>query len=373
VDTLLIAHRGASGYAPENTLAAFQLGIDLGADCLELDVVPTRDGRLVVRHESELSLTTDVATRPEFAHRWTTKVIDGRTRCGWFTEDFDLSEVQVLRTKERMRRTRSRLRRYDGQHAVPSLEEVLQLTARSSGDHVEAVGVYVELKSSTYFGSIGLGMEGELVRVLREHGYDGPDARVWLESLETTNLRMLRELGFNVVQLVRSAGRPYDLRAQGDGRRYADLVTRSGLRQISDYAVAVALEKDLVIPRDGRSRLGRPTPVIADADRVGLPVLAWTFRAENRFLPTELRLGTDPYAVGDLEAEVQAFVAAGVQGVFTDHPDIGRRSPPTDLAAAKPSVVNRTKGRLARARQLLRQQWTPGASSQGPLSRAGGP
>lgn len=333
----LIAHRGASGYRPENTLAAFELAVAQGADSLELDVVPTKDGKLVVRHESELSKTTDVATRGEFASRRSTKVIDDTTRSGWFTEDFTLAELRVLRTKERMRLTRPQSRKFNGIFPVPTLDEVVALASGLRTSSGQQVGLYIETKHSTYFRSIGLPLEEQLVAVLYNNGYGSHRDAVWIESFETTNLRDLAErTDLNLVQLIRGAGRPHDLRVRGDRRSYADLTSRRGLREISGYAQAVALSKQVAIPTDEHGRLLEPTAVIREAHRVNLTVLGWTFRRENRFLPKQFRVGDDPFAPGDLAGEINAFVSAGMDGFFLDNPDV---SSPATFTEAAPRAV----------------------------------
>lgn len=324
-DGELIAHRGASGYRPENTLAAFELAISLGADSLELDVVPTSDGHLIVRHESELSKTTDIASRPEFAQRRTTRTIDHVVHHGWFTDDLTLAEVQTLTAKERMRVVRSANNAFDGQYRVPTLAEVVDLAARSRTGAGQPIGLFIETKHSTHFRALGLPLEAELVRVLAERGYDRAGLPVYLESFETGNLKRLAQLTeHKLVQLVFATGRPADLRAAGDPRTYRDLVTRRGLGEIRSYAFAVGLAKNLAIPRDDNDRLLSPGPIIKDAHRHGLMVLGWTFRRENRYLPAEFRIGTDPYRPGDLEGEIARFRSAGMDGFFLDQPDIRR-------------------------------------------------
>lgn len=331
----MIAHRGASGYAPENTLAAFALGISMGADCLELDVVATRDGALIVRHENELSITTDVASRARFADRRTTKRVDNQTRSGWFSEDFTVAEIKQLRTKERMRATRPHNRNLDGLHPVPTLDEVLNLAARSRTPSGGRVGLCIEIKNSTYFSSVGLPVEDRLVDMLSDHGYhDDSRGAVFIESLETTNLKYLAHLtNLTLVQLIGCSGRPHDLRAQGDHRTFADLVTGSGLRDIRGYAGVLGLCKTIAIPRTPNDRLGQPAAVIDHAHQLGLAVHAWTFRRENRFLPTEFQRQTDRSAPGDLAGEIGVFLSAGLDGIVTDNPDVKqtRTAPPAPL------------------------------------------
>src|SRR5690242_20240985 len=190
-DPVVIAHRGASGYRPEHTLASYRLAIAMGADFIEPDLVSTKDGVLVARHENEISGTTDVADHPEFADRRATKVIDGRPVAGWFTEDFTLAELKTLRAKERLPQVRPDNTRYDGMFEVPTFEEVLALAKQESRRTGRRIGVYPETKHPTYFDGIGLSLEEPLVAALRRHGLDRPRAAVIIQSFETGNLREL--------------------------------------------------------------------------------------------------------------------------------------------------------------------------------------
>ncbi|MDQ4039452.1 MAG: glycerophosphodiester phosphodiesterase [Actinomycetota bacterium] len=316
-EILVIGHRGASGERPENTMAAFELAIRMGADYLELDLVSTKDGVLVVRHENELSQTTDVAEHAEFADRRTTKLIDGRSVAGWFTEDFTLPEIKTLRAVERFRETRQANTSYDGQFEIPTLQEVLDL-ALASG-----VGLYPEIKHSTYYDSIDLSLEEPLIAALQANDLDDADDEIFVQSFESANLRELnRLLDVRLIQLILEAGAPYDVVASGEGLNYADMVTKSGLREIATYADGIGPDKDLIIPRNAVDSLGGATTLAADAHDAGLLVHTYTFRAENEFLPTDLRSSDDPAEAGDLAAELEAFLSIGVDGVITDNPDI---------------------------------------------------
>jgi glycerophosphoryl diester phosphodiesterase len=322
-EPLVIGHRGASGYRPEHTLASYRLAIRMGADYIEPDLVSTKDGVLVARHENEIGGTTDVAQHPEFADRRTTKTIDGRQVTGWFTEDFTLAELRTLRAKERLPQVRPDNTRYDGKFQVPTFDEVLDLAARESRRRGVTVGVYPETKHPTYFDSIGLSLEQPLVRALKAHHLDRPNAPVFVQSFETSNLRELsREVKVPLVQLVDSSGAPYDLVAKGDKRTYRDLVTPAGLRDVATYADAVGANKDLVLPRDADGSTGKSSDLVDDAHDAGLRVHVWTLRRENQFMATNFRDGTDPNAAGDLAAETRAFLDAGVDGVFSDNPDL---------------------------------------------------
>jgi glycerophosphoryl diester phosphodiesterase len=321
-DHLVLAHRGASGYRPEHTLPAYELAIRQCADVIEPDLVSTKDGVLVARHENEISGTTDVAARPEFAGRKATKVIDGTSLEGWFTEDFTLAELKTLRARERLPQVRTANTAYDGLFDVPTFQEIIDLARRSRTCEGRPVGLYPELKHSTYFASIGMPLEEPLVRALRVNGLDRRDAPVFVQSFEVGNLRALdRMVDVNLVQLIDCSGGPADLEASG--RTYAQMVTPAGLDEIARYADGVGVCKNLLVPRDGRDDLAAPAPVIADAHRRGLQVHAWTFRRENQYLPASFRSGTDPNAPADLVGEIRAFLAAGLDGFFTDNPDLG--------------------------------------------------
>jgi glycerophosphoryl diester phosphodiesterase len=322
-EPIVIGHRGASGYRPEHTLAAYRLAIRLGADYVEPDLVSTKDGVLVARHENEISGTTDVADRPEFADRRTTKTIDGRSVTGWFTEDFTLAELRTLRAVERLPGVRPDNTRYDGMFAVPTLDEVLALVREESRRRGERIGVYPETKHPTYFDAIGLSMEEPLVAALRRHGLDRRNAEVIIQSFETGNLRELDTMTrVDLAQLVDASGAPYDLRAAGDPRTYRDLVTPAGLAEIATYADGVGVNKNLVLPRDpATGATGATSSLVDDAHAAGLVVHVWTLRDENQFMATNFRIGTDPDAKGDAYAEALAFLDAGVDGIFSDHPD----------------------------------------------------
>ena len=325
---LVIAHRGVSGYRPEHTLASYELAARMGAHFIEPDLVSTKDGVLVARHENEISGTTDVADRPVFADRRTTKTIDGTELTGWFTEDFTLAELKTLRAVERLPSLRQENTMYDGLYEVPTFDEVLELRARLSRELHRSIGVYPETKHPTYFDSIGLSLEEPLVASLRRAGLDRPNAPVFVQSFETSNLRQLKESGVHVplVQLISVDGAPYDLAAAGDLTTYADLVTAEGLRDVASYAAGIGPDKALVIPRNSDGTLGEPTGLVENAHAAGLVVHPYTFRNENTFLPVDLRSGSDPAAYGRALDEQLAFLEAGVDGLFTDNPDTGMQS-----------------------------------------------
>ncbi|MBO0877822.1 MAG: glycerophosphodiester phosphodiesterase [Pseudonocardia sp.] len=314
---LIIGHRGASGYRPEHTLPGYELAARLGADFLEPDLVSTGDGVLVARHEPEIGGTTDVAAHPEFADRRCTKLIDGQPRHGWFAEDFTLAELRTLRAVERVPDIRAHNTRFDGRFGVPTFEEVLALAVRLSEELGRTIGVYPETKNPGYHTSIGLALEPPLVRHLRDAGVDRPDAAVFVQSFETSNLRELAaELKVPLVQLVNRYEPPADLVAAGVPADHRTLLCPEGLREMAEYAAVVAPDKNLVVTPEGE-----PTTLLPDAHAAGLRVHPYTFRNENRFLPESLRSEVGPNAHGDAVAELARFLRLGVDAVFADHPD----------------------------------------------------
>jgi glycerophosphoryl diester phosphodiesterase len=319
---IVIGHRGASAYRPEHTLAAYQLAIDMGADYIEPDLVSTKDGVLVARHENEISGTTNVATdHPEFADRRKTKTIDGRDVTGWWTEDFTLAELKTLRAIERLPNERPLNTAFDGLYQVPTLQEVIDLAKR------EGVGIYPETKHPTYFDSIGLSLEEPLVATLRRNGFKSRKAPVIIQSFEVSNLKQLNRMtDVRIAQLADATGKPYDFVVKDDPRTYADMVTPRGLREISRYADGVGLNKNLIVPRAADQSPLEPTSVVRDAHRADLDVHAWTFRPENTFLPLDFREG-DPDSAhylrtrGNAPGELALFYRLKVDGVFADNPD----------------------------------------------------
>jgi glycerophosphoryl diester phosphodiesterase len=321
-EPLVIGHRGASGYRPEHTLAAYRLAIEMGADYIEPDLVSTKDRVLVARHEPEIEDTTDVENHPEFAMRRKTKVIDGITFEGFFTEDFTLSELKTLRAEERIPALRPTNAAFNGLYEVPTLQEVIDLAKR------EGVGIYPETKHPTYHDSIGLSLEEPLVATLNRNGYTKRSSPVFIQSFEVSNLKALNRMTkVPLVQLISDVGKPWDFVVSGDPRTYADLATPAGLREISRYADGVGPNKNLIVPRDSANRLLAPTTFVRDAHRADLVVHPWTFRRENSFLPEDFRQGNPASpvylaATGDFPAELQLFYRLGVDGLFTDNPDV---------------------------------------------------
>ncbi|HJQ44922.1 MAG TPA: glycerophosphodiester phosphodiesterase [Amycolatopsis sp.] len=319
---VVVGHRGAPGYRPEHTLASYELAYRQGVDWVDVDLVPTNDGRLVARHEPEISGTTDVAQHPEFAGRKTTKTIDGTSFTGWFTEDFTLAELKTLRAIERIPDIRPHNKVYDGRWEVATYEEVLDLTRRLGKELHRQLGTYPEVKHSTYFSKIGNPVEPKLVNILDRYGFNRPNAPVVIQSFEVSNLKALaKQVRVPLLQLTSASGAPADFVANGDPRTYADLVTPAGLKEISGYAVYLGPDKNQIVPRDAAGNLTRPTALVADAHAAGLKVAPYTFRNENNFLPANLRSSSDPTAWGDVFAEESAFLAAKIDGFFADQPD----------------------------------------------------
>ena len=307
---IVIAHRGASGERPEHTIASYSRAIDQGADFIEPDLVLTKDGILVARHENEISETTDVADKAEFADRKTTKTIDGQKMTGWFTEDFTLAELKTLRAKERLPQLRKDNMAFDGQFEIPTFEEILTLAKAHN------VGVYPETKHPSYFASIGLPHEAPLLAMLTRFGHVTKDAPIFIQSFEVENLKALRpKTKLRLIQLMEEKGSPADR----SDMTYPQMATAEGLKIVATYADGVGPNKAMVIPRTMIGNLGTPTTLVADAHKVGLAVHPWTFRRENYFLPLAQKSGVDPRGIGDVQAEMKAFLATGIDGIFSDN------------------------------------------------------
>ncbi|HEY9375105.1 glycerophosphodiester phosphodiesterase [Streptomyces sp.] len=319
----VIAHRGASGYRPEHTLGSYQLALDMGAHVIEQDLVPTKDGHLVCRHENDITGTTDVADHPEFASRKTAKSVDGVSLTGWFTEDFTLAELKTLRTKERIPAVRQENTLYDGRWEIPSFEEVLRWAEQEGRRRGRAVWLHVETKHPTYFRELGLGLEERLARLLRRYGRHRAHSPVFLQSFEPSSIQRLAKLvdSPRVVLLSAASSRPWDFVKAGDPRTVADLVTPEGLAWIASYAQGIGPTLDLVIPKDATGKLGSPTTLVRDAHAQGLILHPYTHRNENSFLPADFRRGTDPTAYGDSFGALKTYLATGIDGIFSDNTD----------------------------------------------------
>jgi len=324
----VIAHRGASAHLPEHTLAAYARAIADGADMIEPDLVMTRDGVLVARHENEIGATTDVAAHPRFASRRARKYIDGVLVEGWFTEDFTLAELKTLRTRERLPDLRGTA--HDGQHPIATLEEIIELLATERARQGREVGLIPEIKHGTWSQCQGLPMEQRLLDTLAAHACTR-SAPVVIQSFELANLRALRKrLGdrpnVRLLQLVdEPQAQPWDVAAAGGNLRYADLLTPAGLREVATWADAIGPNARAILPLDEEGRFGPPTSLVRDAHAAGLEVHAWTFRPENVFLPRALWRGRDPatrHAQGSI-AEIRAHLDAGIDAFFTDDPALG--------------------------------------------------
>lgn len=323
---LVIAHRGASGERPEHTMGAYRLAIAQGANFIEPDLVMTRDGHLICRHENEISGTTDIADRREFADRRVTKSIDGQEVQGWFTEDFTLAELRTLFCKERLPELRPDNVQYDGQEPIPTFEEVFALARDESARLGRTIGLYPEMKHPTHFLQAGLSMPDALRAFLQANGLDRREAPVFVQCFEEAALRSLRLQGVRarLVFLVAAEGGPYDRIMAQRPRAYAEYLA-APMNELREFCDGLGVEKSLVLPVGPDGAFGPPSDIVERAHEASMLVHAWTFRAENYFLPPSLRRG-DPSAAdymrrhGDLAAEIRSFVATGIDGIFTDFP-----------------------------------------------------
>jgi glycerophosphoryl diester phosphodiesterase len=315
--TLLIGHRGAPGYRPEHTRSSYALAFAQGADAVEPDVVVSRDGVLVVRHENEISGTTDVADHPEFADRRTTRIVDGEELAGWFVEDFDWAELVTLRARERLPGLRPASAAHDGEEPILRLRDVLDLVRAAALENGRPLGVVLEIKHATYFSAIGWDVADLVERELRSEGWAAGDLPLWIESFEASALDRLRERGIpaSYVYLMEASGAPYDLVARGEVAPYADAMTPAGLDALAGRVDGISVDKSVLL---------RPHPrVVADAHARGLQVFTWTCRPENAFLAHRFRRLGGPAAYGDYRREWAVIRDLGVDAVFVDHPDLG--------------------------------------------------
>lgn len=325
---LLIAHRGSSALRPEHTLAAYAKAIQDGADFVEPDLVPTKDGILVARHENNITETTDVAARPEFAARKTAKAIDGEQQTGWFTEDFTFAELKTLRAKERLGAMRTESRTYDGQFQIVSFEEIADFVAAEAAARGRTIGLIPEIKHSTYFTSIDLPQEQRLLDLIGRSAYLRR-APLVIQSFETGNLKALKpRIGGNV-QLMQLIGDPRMPPADlvTARRTYGDLLSPTGLAEIAGYATYLAPPVRMIIPLGPDQRLAQPTGLVDAAHKAGLLVGVWTFRPENHFLAADFRNDAGDAARNEAGsvAEMKRYLATGLDAIFTDDPGLGRQ------------------------------------------------
>ncbi|MFO1154472.1 MAG: glycerophosphodiester phosphodiesterase family protein [Rhodospirillales bacterium] len=331
----IIAHRGASAYRPEHTLAAYDLAIEQGADFIEPDLVLTRDGVLVARHENELSLTTDVALHPEYGARRTCKRIDGKYVEGWFTEDFLLAELKSLRTLEPFPRVRPQSTAFNNCFEIPTLEEILhllivdtdcnsQMTNHEPDSIILRCGLYPELKHPTFYAEMGFDMARLLLDTLRVYGVVHERERIFIQCFEVDTLKQLRRsTDIPLVQLIDTKGSPYDSELSG-GHTYREMMMPRGLAEIATYADAIGPAKEFVAP----ALVGdadRSPALLEEAHRLGLLVHAWTFRAEPWMgsVDGEMRIASQEHPFTD---ELRRYLLAGLDGLFTDNPDIAVRT-----------------------------------------------
>jgi glycerophosphoryl diester phosphodiesterase len=294
---LIIGHRGASGHRPEHTLEAYRLAAEMGADFIEPDLVSTKDGVLIARHENEIGATTDAAAK--FPDRRRSKTIDGEAIEGWFSEDFTLAEIKTLRARERLA---FRSHDYDGRFELATLDEVIALAKQLGRELGRPIGIYPETKHPAYFRGIGLPLEEPLLRALETHGWNTRESPVFIQSFETGNLRALRpKTRVRLIQLAATAA----------------VVAGDRLKDIATYADGIGPEKRLIVPVKPDGTVGPPTDLVARAHALGLLVHAYTLRSDPQFLPAAYK--------GNAEDEYRQFRDAGVDGLFTDFPDVAAR------------------------------------------------
>lgn len=360
---VVIGHRGAAGYLPEHTLASYELAIARGADFVEPDLVSTKDGVLIARHEVNITETTDVADHPEFAARRTSKVIDGQNEQGWFADDFTLAEIKTLRARQRLN---FRMQQFNGEFEIPTLQEIVNLVRRESLHRHRRIGIYPETKHPSYHRSVGLPLEESLVRLLTRNGWNHADAPVIIQSFEVSNLKRLRQMTpVRLVQLVDAKdvaidgsiipSKPYDFVTSHDPRTYADLVTPAGLAEIRGYADGIGPWKRYIVSvaardanndqqaddvngdgqvNDADTVTLPASTLIADAHQAGLFVHSWTFRNEASYLAAD-------YAADPMREYLQ-FYCLGVDGLFSDFPDAARTA--VELVRAAPDQCKRILG-----------------------------
>ncbi|MGV8851122.1 MAG: glycerophosphodiester phosphodiesterase family protein [Rhodoglobus sp.] len=320
---LVIGHRGASGYRPEHTRAAYDLAFTLGADAVEPDIVATRDGVLVLRHENEISGTTNVADHPEFADRRTSKTIDGTVMSGWFTEDFTWAELATLRARERLPQVRPDNVAFNDREPILRLRDLLEIVDQHPEAQRRQLTVVAEIKHATYFESIGLPLDELFAREMS--GWATSDNLI-IESFEQSVLHRIRERGIpgKLVFLLESGGAPSDLIARfgAHARNYAEHLTAGGLARLASEVDGISVDKKMLMTKDLAGNLTGTNDLVSRAHEAGLLVFCWTLRAENRFLPKNLRSSKQPEHYGDWRGEFQTLMNSGLDGVFADQPDL---------------------------------------------------
>lgn len=333
-EILIIGHRGASALRPEHTLAAYQKAIDDGADFIEPDLVATKDGYLVARHENEIGETTNVSELPQFADRKTTKVIDGVSLTGWFTEDFHLNELNQLKARERIPQIRPNNVQYNDLYSIPTLEQIIELADQHYQKTGKIIGLYIETKHPTYFQQQNLALENSLLMSLAKHKYTREIAPVYLQSFEISNLKAMREQldqlnSIKQIKIIQLYGgkstQPADAAMQKLTINYGDMATVAGLKEVAKYADGVGPSKTYILPN---TQAATVTSFVKDAHAVGLKVHPYTLRPENEFLPDYLDCGVNPAERCETGAikEYELFFRAGVDGIFTDDPGLGRKA-----------------------------------------------
>ena len=324
--TLVIGHRGAPGYRPEHSTSSYRLACELGADAVEPDVVLTRDGVLVVRHENEISGTTDVARRPEFASRRTTKTVDGKRHTGWFTEDFTWAELSTLRCRERLGRVRPDNREHDGREAILRLRDVLAIVDEQSARLGRELQAVIEVKHAAYYAGLGYDIGELLLEELAETGWDARPDRLVIECFELGVLDRLRAAGVRaaIVFLAERFGSPADEPVAGaPARSYAWYRSDAGLDLLASRVDGVSVAKGNLLRVNALGRAVGPTSLVRRAHDRGLRVFTWTLRPENRYLNIRFQSSLRGAEWGDWQGEFGMVLSSGVDGIFVDHPDLG--------------------------------------------------
>lgn len=329
---LIIGHRGASALRPEHTLASYQKAINDGADFIEPDLVPTKDNYLIARHENDITTTTNVSELSQFKDRKTTKIIDGESHTGWFTEDFTLSELKQLKARERIPEIRAQNTQFNDQYEIPTLEEIIALAQKHYEKTGKLIGLYIETKHPTYFQKINHPLEDQLLKTLASHEFTRDKAPIYLQSFEVNNLQYIKAQlpqykGLKQVQLIQLYSdineSPTDFIAQGIHKTYGDLATTEGLKNVAKYAQGIGPSKNYIVDQSGNL-----THFVQEAHAQNLKVHPYSLRPENKFLIKSLRCNNvekERCESGALK-EYQLFFEAGVDGLFTDDPNLGRQA-----------------------------------------------